>query len=110
MLRNYEAGRLSAHCRSFLARRRRWPEPTAKAAVAQALDCDDNSVLVGGRFRGIYALQNGATPKLLVNDITATTLLAIRGVEWSAGSFKRGTVAFGMREGMSVARPTRLMS
>jgi ABC-type multidrug transport system ATPase subunit len=39
-----------------------------------------------------------------VNDITGTTLLALRDLEWNSGEFKQGRLAFGTREGISVAR------
>jgi energy-coupling factor transporter ATP-binding protein EcfA2 len=90
-----------------------WPADKARQSqaqelrspgVPQVLDCDESAVLVGGGFRGIYALQNGLPPRLLVNDITGTTLLAIRNLEWNLADFKGGSLAFGTREGVSVAR------
>ena len=76
--------------------------------VAQTLECDENVVLVGGGFRGIYALEDGVAPRLLVNDITGTTLLAMRNLDWSGGNFIGGSLAFGTREGVSVARLTEI--
>jgi energy-coupling factor transporter ATP-binding protein EcfA2 len=71
--------------------------------IAEAIDCDERAVLVGGGFRGIYALQEGAEAKLLVNDITGTSLLAIERLERTEQGLKSGRLAFGTREGVSVA-------
>ena len=71
--------------------------------VAESVDCDGQTVLVGGGFRGIYALEDGSPPKLLVNDITGTTLLAIGNIESSQEGLRTGKLAFGTREGVTVA-------
>ena len=71
--------------------------------VAQSLECDGHSVVVGGGFRGIYQLQEGAAPKLLVSDVTGTTSLALKNLESTSEGLDGGTLAFGTREGASIA-------
>jgi hypothetical protein len=72
--------------------------------VGQSVDCDGQSVLVGGGFRGIYQLKEGEPPKLVVNDVTGTTLLALKSLEGTPEGLKSGVMAFGTRQGVGVAR------
>jgi AAA domain, putative AbiEii toxin, Type IV TA system/SIR2-like domain len=72
--------------------------------VAQALESDGQSVLVGGGFRGIYQLRPDAPPRLVIKDVTGTTLLALKDMEYTSKGLRGGNLAFGTRQGVSVAR------
>jgi len=79
------------------------PQELPSPGVSQAIASDGQFVLAGGGFRGIYQLRQGSAPKLVVKDVTGTTLIALRDAKNTADGLETGNFVFGTRDGLTVA-------
>jgi hypothetical protein len=79
------------------------PQELPSPGVSEAIASDGQSVLAGGGFRGIYQLRQGSAPKLIVKDVTGTTLIALKDAQNTAEGLETGNFTFGTREGLTVA-------